>query len=225
MTKNLSEDHSLATIVSIYPRKLVEYKPGLFPSEFIIPYGTFDIPGLSIIGDNVHYLVNPDPLSDTRDVAQIKVPVRAFDCAQSVIMDWVNALINVEPGQQPGIFPVKGGFDEPSLIKIRFMKEMEQYRMYQTKWFESLVLSADEQYAHTRSPAGISDMQREACKALGLKREWLIEARIEVGMKCPFCANPINPGAIFCSFCSHVLDKKKYEELNPTRMQHGVASK
>src|SRR6266516_6856397 len=113
---NQENNSSYATIVSIYPRKLVEVKPGLFPSEYVIPAGNVDKPGLLMINDDIHYLMNPDPLLDGKDVRQIKIPVRAMETAQSIIMDYITALIAFESNhRQPGLFAVKGGYDDPLL--------------------------------------------------------------------------------------------------------------
>src|SRR6266487_5258452 len=199
---NQENNSAYATIVSIYPRKLVETKPGLFPSEFVIPPGTLNQPGLLMITDDVHYLMNPDPLSDGKDVRQIKIPVRAMEAAQSIIMDYITALIAFESNhRQPGLFAIKGGYDDPLLIKTKFSKELTMYDEMQKRWFQALVIMADEIYAQTHSPAGISDMQRHALKELNLERDWLITTQNAAMPRCPFCMNLVQHGAIVCQHC------------------------
>lgn len=210
-------DSAYATIISIFPRKLIEYKPGLQPSEYVIPAGNMEKPGLLLIGDDVHYLMNPDPLSDGKDVRQIKVPVKAMEAATSVIMDYITALICFETGQQPGLFCVKGGYDDPLIIKNQFNKELVAYNDMQNKWFQALVLMADEIWAKTRSPQGISDLQRDACKHLHIERDWLISSSSIDMNKCPYCMSFVNVGAIFCATCRHVLDQERYNKLNLQR--------
>src|SRR6266496_1776829 len=197
------EDGSLATIISIFPRKLVEHKPGIQPSEYVIPAGNPERPGLLIINDNVFYLMNPDPLSDGKDVPSIRVPVRAMEMAQSIIMDYVNALISVETGKRPGLFCVKGGYDDPILIKTRFSRELKLYNDYQMEWFKSLVLMGDEIWKGSRSLAGISDLQREACRSLRLDREWLVTTQNAELIKCRFCTSLVSNDAIVCPACHH----------------------
>jgi len=209
------EDGSLATIISIFPRKLVEHKPGIQPSEYVIPAGNPERPGLLIINDNVFYLMNPDPLSDGKDVPSIRVPVRAMEMAQSIIMDYVNALISVETGKCPGIFCVKGGFEDSDLVKVRFHKEIEIYYNFQLEWFKSLVLMGDEIWKGSRSLAGISDLQREACRSLRLDREWLVTTQNAELIKCRFCTSLVSNDAIVCPACHHVLNQEKYKSMNP----------
>lgn len=205
-----------ATIVSLLPHDLLEVKPELHPADYFIPKGTIKKPGLLIVSDDVHYLVNPDILSEDKNIQFIKVNVKAIECAQSVINDYVVALIGVEPNATPGLFAVKGDFTDPNVVLERFTKEVVQYQQAQGRWFANLIAIADDTYSKTKSPQGISDLQRNAAKWLGLERDWLYEAKQPT--KCPYCANGILPDAIVCSTCNHVLDKTKYATLNPVKV-------
>lgn len=204
-------DLSCATIVNLLPRVIKEVKPGLHPSEFIIPKGSPEKPGLLIISGDVHHLVNPDILSDSKDIQMIKVLIPALQCASSIINDYVQSLIAVDGESFPAIFAVKGDYSNPEEVKTKFADKIEEFRVVQNRWFTTLVAIADDTWAKTKSPQGISDLQRDAANSLQLKKEWLgpaVDAE-----KCKFCGAVAS--SIVCPNCHHVLDEAKYRELNP----------
>ncbi len=207
-------DTTFSTIISLLPFNLCENKPGLNPNEFTINKAEGDKFGLTVIPNHVHYLVNPDPLADAKDVRNIKVPVPAIELAQSIINDYTNALLGVVvPDAVPGLLAVKGDYIDRKEVSSKFMKELLALRIAQNNWFKNLVELADDVWSKTRSPISISDLQRDGCRMLGLKREWLSPLPSEQIEKCPFCQNPINSGAVKCITCHEILDKKKYGEL------------
>jgi len=210
----MSLDSTYSTIVSLLPFTLCELKPGLNPNEYIINPARGMTPGLTIIPNDVYYLVNPDPLADAKDVRQIKVPVPSIELAQAIITDYISALLGATPPDaQPGLIACKGDFTDPKELSKVFMKELMVARVAQNRWFQNLVDIADDLWAKTRSPISISDLQREAANQLGLKRDWLSPLAPELQVKCPFCQNPINPGAIKCVTCHEILDRKEYDKL------------
>lgn len=203
-----------ATICSLLPFDLVEVKPGLTPTEFTVKKAEGDKPALTVIHEGVFYLVNPDPLADAKDVRNIKVPVPALELAQSIINDRVSAMLEVEyPDIIPGVWAVPGEYEDLKEFSRKYIKEITTYRLCQNNWFRKLVFKADDTWAKTKSPLAITDLNRYACDALGLKREWSSIANPEDVLKCPFCMNPIISGAIKCPTCHEVLDKVRHKEL------------
>lgn len=204
-----------ATIISLLPFDLVENKPGLTPNEYIVNGMKDDKPGITVFKENTFYMVNPDPLSDAKEVRFIKVPVPAFELAKSIISDYVVALLGAAPPDSvPGLIPIEGEYTIKE-AGIKFLKEIMMARKCQNRWFSNLIDIADDTWSKSKSPVGISDLQRVAVKALGYNREWLnpIPLNPDQIVKCPFCQNVINPGAIKCLSCGEILDKKKYNEL------------
>lgn len=207
-------DMSQATIVSMLPYTLTEVKPGLNPNEFIIQGKGKDEFGLTIIPDNVYYLINPDLLSDAKEVRQIPVPVKAMELAQSIISDYVGALLGVDlPEIMPGIFAVKGNYTDKKLFKTKFANELQHYTECQNRWFIRLVEVADDTWAKSRSPVGISDLQRHAVRSLQYEREWLNPLPGEQLDKCPVCKTIINAGAVKCVACGYILNKIEYDKV------------
>lgn len=216
-------DLSHATVISIFPKEIKEPKPGLFPAEFIIPLGTVEKPGYLIIDDNTFYQVDPDPLSEAKEKAYIKVPVKALEVAQSIINDYVNSLIEVELGEAvPGIFAVKGDYRDSEYIKAKFKHEIAEYSRAQRRWFTNLAKSADEIWAKTRSTAGISDLQRIAAEAIGWGKEWLIS--LDEPSKCPYCKNNIIEGALKCTTCGEILNVEQYNKLKGVSNSNALAN-
>jgi len=207
-------DSTYATLISLLPFDLVEAKPGLNPNEYIIKKSEDNKIGLTIIPNNIFYLINPDPLADAKDTRNIKVPVPAIEVAQSIINDYVNALLGVNPPEAvPGLVAVSGDYTDKKEVGIKFMKEIMFARTNQNNWFRNLVDMADDSWSKTHSPISISDLQRFACRSLELKRDWLNPLPSEQVEKCPVCKNPINLGALKCVACNHILNKVEYDKL------------
>jgi hypothetical protein len=206
-------DNSFATVCSLLPYQLTELKPGVQPGQYVIPKAESGL-SLTIIPNNIYYQINPDPLADSKQVRLIKVPIPAMECARSIINDYVSSLLAVEPPDKvPGLFAVAGDWSDKKEFSLKHMKELVFYKNTQNNWFTALVNIADDFWSKTHSPASISDLQREACKILGFRRDWLNPVPFEQAEKCPFCQNAVITGAIKCVTCGEILDKKKYNEL------------
>lgn len=207
-------DTSFATICSLLPYDLIESKPGLNPNEFTLAKAEGSVPGLTIISNQIFYLVNPDPLADAKDTRFIRVPVPAMEIAQAIITDYTNALLAVEPPTAvPGLFAVAGNYSDKKEFSLKFMKEIMVCRNGQNAWFKNLVAIGDDSWSKTRSPMGIGDLQRSACRILGLQRDWLDPLPAELIDKCPVCKSQINAGALKCMNCQFVLNKVEYDKL------------
>lgn len=207
-------DTTYSTICSMLPYELVESKPGLNPNEFTIKKAEKGKFTLTIIPNNVFYLINPDPLSDAKDVRNIKVPVPSIEVAQSIIQDYINSLLAVQPPNAvPGLFAVAGDWKDYKEFALKHINEITFYRMAQTTWFQNLVAIADDFWSKTHSPASIGDIQRDACRELGYVRDWLNPTPSELQEKCPVCKNTVNTGALKCVSCGHIINKAEYDKL------------
>src|SRR6266704_2213429 len=133
-------DNTFATIVSLLPFELIESKPGLNPNEYIIRKADGDKFGLTIIPNDVFYLVNPDLLADAKEVRNIKVPVPAIEIAQSIITDYISALLGAAaPDAMPGLLALRGNFTDRKTVATEYMKELMMLRSAQNQWFQNLV--------------------------------------------------------------------------------------
>lgn len=202
------------TIVSLLPYELSEKKPGLTPTEYVIKSRGSNEFSLNLIPQNAFYLVNPDLLSDAKEVKHIKVPVPARALAESIINDYISSLLAVEPPDIiPGLFVAEGKLSSYTDAKIKLARELTIYKTVQLNWFTRLVELADDSWSKSHSPIAISDVQRNACRELGYKRDWLNPLPQELISKCPVCKNPINEGALKCVSCGFIFNKAELDKL------------
>lgn len=207
-------DNTFATVVSMLPYPLIEFKTGLYPNEYRIKAAKPGDFSLNIIPNDAYHLVDLDPMAEGKSRRVMKVPTPALELANSIVNDYVSALLAVElPDTVPGLFAVSGDFKDKDEIKKAFYDKFKFFRDAQNRWFRNLTALADDVWAKTKSPLTISDLQRSAAKALDLKRDWINPPNPEEVNKCPICMNAINEGAVKCVACGFIFDKAKYDKL------------
>lgn len=185
------------TIVSIYPREIVENKPGVYPSFFTVPAGSFDKPSYFYVEDGVQYVTIP--LKSERDPGRtIKMIVPADEIAKSIVEDYCNSLLGSGNGARPGLkwFPAP--------ITDAGKKVLEEMRQAQNNWYANLVKIADDDWFKFHNHRTISDLQIMAAKTLGLEKEWAIEP--QAPKLCPVCFTSVHDKAIICPSCKVVMD-------------------
>jgi len=205
-----------ATIVSIYPRRIVEYKYTIQPGVFDLAAGSEEHPSLTVVG----------PSSWWRDIGEemplIEIPNGAIQVAESVINDWANGLLMCDmDSSMPGIFFVPG---ELTIEKIRadYSDALKTAVAKQKNWFQNLIKLADHGWAQTNgSPRAISDLMRIAAEALNLKdRDWMRNFVEITKIQCAACGNLRNPAYPVCSSCNRIVDIPLAKKLgiieNPT---------
>lgn len=210
----LQGNTSHATIVSIYPFNIREFKPGLIPNIFRIPAAKDDIV--------VFYVEDAKfPVYMDSERGSIWVTVPALLLANSIIFDFVTAqhryLAPVPEekivGAMPGLFYLPGKISKVE-IKDKHKHLIEHAISIQNSWFESLVKEADDDWVRYQKHAMITDVQRHACKALHIERAWAVELKSENFKQCPACSNRIHQQAIRCQHCGTVLDIEKFKKLS-----------
>lgn len=116
----------------------------------------------------------------------ILVPELGQTVANSIVNDYVNSIPAVIVGEaQPGLFVLR---NKQSIEQVRqtYKNKVEEARDLQEAWFWRLIIMADDSFPF-QGHRSIMKMQREAAKAMGLKREWnmpdhrLIDKLIELG--------------------------------------------
>jgi hypothetical protein len=201
-----------STVISLLPVPLDETKPGLIPSQFIIPAVHDPMRELATL--TVLRARFPVYLDENRPA--LVVPCPSDILAESICQDYKSSVSHYNPGvSEPGLFWVRGDFTEDQ-IKELFITELNTARRLQIEWFKALVSEADDDWEKTHLRKAISSVQRLACKALGLERDWNLDAAVEDVMKvtvkpCTFCRSEIHVEAIVCPFCRAILDKDKFK--------------
>lgn len=198
---------SMATIVSMYPADIMEFKPGLVPNNFRIKGARVDDFEILVVGDARF------PVYLDGDRGSIWVTTPALVLAQSIVSDFIKAQHGFEVDScHPGMFFVPGERTKLE-IKQKFEPMLVEAKEKQVNWFKRLIFLADDDWAKYHRHLTITDTQRFAAKYLKITREWSIEVNPTDFKPCPACANQILSAAIRCQHCSTVLDRKRFEEL------------
>lgn len=200
----------ICTIVSIFPEKIVEKKHTLQPGIFIIPSGSYEMPGILHIG----------PSSWWKDVGPeqdlVEIPTSSVLIADSVIKDWANGLLASNMGDSmPGLFYVLGE-KESGQILVEHRRELDLAKIRQRNWYAAQIKIADILWARTSgNPVSISNHARLAAQELNLKNKPWMQDFTTITMKnCPMCGELWNPAYPMCSNCKTVIDEKRYKEMN-----------
>lgn len=198
-----------ATLISIVPFPIAEFKPGIYPGFFEISASRDEVPEVLVIGESVYHV----ELDESRTIT---VKCLADDIAKSIVDDYVvsNLAYSEEDDAAPGIMWVSGKLSRGEILS-RFSEAIDNLKGRQRRWFMKLVQMADDDWEKTRQHKAISDMQRYAAKSLRLERPWIIApSKDNEGMiKCPACQSFISSLAIVCAQCRCVINMEKWKTL------------
>jgi hypothetical protein len=175
-----------ATIVSIYPRKIIEEKWTLQPRRWEIPAGNMREPSVTIIGP-ASFIRDMDP-----DQPLVEIVHPAMQMAESVINDYCNGLLAVERGvKMPGVFWILGEVTKLE-VTAKYKKKLEEVANIQKAWFFELVR--------------LADALRLAAEELGLNKVWIKDFQAVEMVRCQACGNLRNPQYPICPSCK-VIDR------------------
>ena len=201
----MDKDLRKVTIISQVPFALRETKP-CYPSDYVIPAAPWkDISTLII--EPAHCFVYIDS-----NRGSMPMPLLDMDLARSIIDDFCVSVLAYSEDAKPALFYEAGDWTNEE-VKKKFSSKISKYRAYQINWFKALVRIADNDWAQTRQPRSISDLQRSAAKFLEVDKAWL-DIIPEEQKQCPACYHVVDPRAVICYNCNCVLDMKKYEDMS-----------
>ena len=203
-----------ATVISVVPFEIIENKPGIYPGTFTVPASKDEVPQVLNVGESIYFVETSEP------GRSITVRCSPNEVARSIVEDYLssNLAYSSELQAAPGVFWVMGKFSQTEIL-TKFSKEIETAKKWQLNWFRRLVEMADDDWEKTRQHRTISDMQRFACKAMGLNRPWIIAQQETYGQtiaqysKCPACQSNVLKEAIVCSSCRCILNIDKYKSM------------
>jgi hypothetical protein len=200
-----------ATIVSIVPFDILEFKYTLFPGRFFIPKAEDKDFQLLTVGQSFFY----QEMGDDRPA--IQVPEGALGVAESIVNDFVNAQVGCDmAGCMPGIGYLPG---ELTKQDFKTKKDLQAFLVdldeKQTTWFKRLVYIADTLWVRTNGqPASISDTARLAARRLNLiHKEWLKDSHATELVRCPACGNLNSDMVVVCPVCKIVIDPVRFAAL------------
>lgn len=210
-----------STIVSIYPKYIVERKYTIQPGVFEIPAGTYEKPAILVVGPSSWWkeIDENQPL--------LEIPHSSVQIADSVVKDYCNGIHGCDMGDKmPGLFFVPGAkfnfidntVDIAATTKwILEEKKAELQLAYQRQvnWFKELVRQADSLWSRTNgNPLSISDDMKLAARSLNLMdKEWLKDSQIMELVRCKACGSLKNPLYPVCANCKAIDDPEKAKEL------------
>ena len=198
---------SECTVVSLLPYPLEEGKPSLIPGVFYIPAcEDKKIPVVIHVNDGFSRLY-------IRDGKTFPVTHPGEEIAQSIVEDYCTSQLEADADARPAIFWVSGKLS-PMEVITKHKKTLDDVKTKQNRWFLRLVKRADDDYAVSKQSRMVTELQRKAAAALGLRnKEWMQELEPIEHIKCPFCSTIIEEAAAVCKNCNNVTNKEKAQEL------------
>lgn len=196
------------TIVSIYPKKIVEVKHTIEPGKFEIEAGSLENPSILVVGSSSWWAARGE------NQPTLEIPVFSVSIADSIIRDYINGLLACDMVERmPGLFFVEGKYNGLE-IKTKFADRIKEADIKQNAWFAELVRIADSLWARSNNnPLAIPDEARIAAKVLGLEKPWTLDFKLIAEVSCFACGNKKNPAFPVCPTCraidpSHPLAKE-----------------
>jgi hypothetical protein len=198
------------TIVSIFPRPVHSLNFTIFPGDFVVPAGSYDKPGILVVGPSSWW-------KDMEDLSQdpFEVTVGSLSVANSIVKDWMGGLFGCDmQGSAPGVFYLNG---ELNLITIKkdHKGALDLALAKQRKYYQTLVEYADSLWVRSQgNPKSISDDMRLAAQELQVKdKPWMKDFTNFSLQECPACGQLRNPNYPVCPNCKAVIDKEKAKAL------------
>ena len=198
-----------ATVVSILPYEIQDSKPNLYPGNFIIPAGRFNNPGLLTVEKSVFYV----PMAF--GAPSLRAHSSAFEVANSIVNDYVGALLGVNDKRRPGLFVVNDSFNDSKEAAVKCATQIAELNIAQREWFHQLTQMADAEYNRHHQAESISDLQKMAARELNLKdKPWLVDISQLSINNCPACFAPVNANAALCGSCRYIINPEKYKNMS-----------
>lgn len=197
------------TVVSMLPFALLEEKPHMLPSAFSVPAAEGDKFGLLYVEEGVHYIPNP-LIDEGKPGSSIKQTTLPEDMARSIVDDYATAQVALGENSGPGIFWLSGRMTQNE-IEANFPDLIEAYAKRQKNWFRNLCALASADWNKNHNMLAVSDLQRVAANALGIKEDW-VDFQSQETSNCRMCQTAINPAAIVCANCGCILKPELYKK-------------
>lgn len=198
-----------STVVSIFPKHIVERKHTIQPGVFEIQPGSYDKPSVLVVGPSSWWkeIDENQPL--------LEIPHSSIQIADSIVKDYCNGVVACDMhDNMPGLFFLPG---EWTVDKIKKEKkaELDAANNRQRNWYTALVRMADALWSRSNgNPLTISDEMKIAARELNfVNKEWLKDSQTMELVRCAACGHLKNPLYPVCSNCKNITDPVKAKEL------------
>jgi len=192
-----------STVVSIFPKHIVETKPTIQPGIFEIQPGSYENPAVLVVGPSSWWREIDD------DQPLIEIPVWATQISDAIIKDYCNGLLACNMLDcMPGMFHLPGQHTSVN-IKKDYKPLLDLALDKQKRWYLALVKLADSLWARSNgNPVAIPDDARLAARSLDLhSKEWLKDYQMVELVRCIACGSLKNPAFPVCPTCK-AIDQK-----------------
>lgn len=194
-----------ATIVSLFPLELTEFKPNLNPGIFRIPACTdINNPVLFHVLPAVHNVY----LGENRN---FPVENSAFTVASAIVRDLITSMIECSEGCTPGFLSIPKYIDNKITLEKEYFIQLKELRNSQVAWYRKLYALAEDSWSNNHQYQNISDIQRVAAKELNYSPDWLTVSQAVIPVKCPACTSLISPEALICPMCKTLIKSEEYK--------------
>lgn len=199
-----------STVVSIYPKDIVERKPTIQPGIFHVKAGSYANPSVLVVGSSSWFkeVDAEQPL--------LEIPDGSVQIANAIVRDFCNGLLGSNMNSSmPGLFWVPGEFSV-SEIKKNHRVELDKALAKQVTYYRALVKMGSGMWAKTGgNPLSISDDMRLAAKELNLSDtlDWMKDFSMMGNLNCKACGFSVKPGYPVCSNCRAIVDVDQAKEL------------
>lgn len=189
-----------STVVSIFPKEIDEVKHTIQPGRFLIPAGTYEKPGILVVGPSSWWREIDE------DQPMLEIPQSSIQIADSLVKDYCNGLLGYNVGEaSPGMFYIPGNFTVEQ-IKKDYKGELDKALTRQRNWYQMLVKLGDSLWARSNgNPLAISDDMRLAARELGQSvKDWMKDFSMVEMVRCIACGALRNPAYPICANCKHI---------------------
>lgn len=198
------------TVVSLLPIALHEEKHHLLPAVFDVPKAEMGKMAILHVKEAIFYIPNP-LIDEGKPGSSIRQTVSPMEVARSICQDYCCAHIGLGEDAQPGLFWVEGKLTA-SQVEEFYPEQLATAKRQQVNWYKNIIAMADTDWEKNRNMLAVSDLQREAARALNVQKEW-VEFKTEEMNKCPYCQMAVSIEAAICSNCKNVVNRAKFDAL------------
>ena len=204
------------TIVSIYPREIVDVKPTLFPSRFVVPAALIGDFSLLVI-EGASYFIP----SMIEKQPPTEVQVNSLALAESILHDSIPSMNLVTSESRPGVFCINGEWTRKNIKDYKhadgrsFDELITLARQWQQNYWTSVIDEADFFWSQGANPKVIPDDAKLAAKILNLEKvkPWMNNVVASELVPCIACGAMKNPVYPICQVCKTVNDPDKVKAL------------
>lgn len=208
------------TIVSVFPKMILENKTTIWPNRYEIPAADKDGFALLVVEGASYYMP-----SSIEKMAPTEIQINSAELARSIVEDYLTGMWLASKGNRgPGVFWIPGEWDHKTILNYKeaktgktFDQFLSEARAQQKEWFKLLVDAADSLWASSGgNPRAIPVDSKLGAEMLGVDKTkpWMqndIAASLE---HCPSCGEMINLNYPVCKYCHAIVNPAKAKELD-----------